>query len=177
MSSLLPPVGFATAVLRSALLLGLVGGCLCAQSPNPSPFEKQAQTPVEGSQTAAPGSVATGGAHAAVLDAQHRPITAGGFVSSGPVVFNDITAESGLSAWTHHMGPTQHPGKAYILETVGSGVALLDYDNDGWLDIYLVNGADADQMHGKGAMPHAALFHNNHDGDVYECDRESRRGE
>ena len=53
---------------------------------------------------------------------------------------------------------TVHPGVR------GLRVALLDYDNDGWLDIYLVNGADADQMNGKGAMPHAALFHNNHDG-------------
>lgn len=38
--------------------------------------------------------------------------------------------------------------KPYILETVGSGVALLDYHNDGRLDIYFVNGADADQMNG-----------------------------
>jgi hypothetical protein len=52
----------------------------------------------------------------------------------------------------------------FILETVGSGVALLDYDNDGWLDIYLVNGSTYDAMTGKASPPHAALFHNNHDG-------------
>jgi len=34
----------------------------------------------------------------------------------------------------------------YILETDGSGVGLIDYDNDGWLDIYLVNGSTYDAM-------------------------------
>lgn len=38
----------------------------------------------------------------------------------------------------HHLSGS--PEKKFILETVGSAVALLDYDNDGWLDIYLVNG-------------------------------------
>jgi hypothetical protein len=104
----------------------------------------------------------TGQAHGAVLDAQHRPITAGGFVATGPVIFKDVTAASGLGGWTHHMGS---PEKSYILDTVGSGVALLDYDGDGWLDIYLVNGATAEMALGTGkAALHAALFHNNHDG-------------
>jgi len=40
----------------------------------------------------------------------------------------------------------------------------LDYDNDGWLDIYLVNGSTYDALAGKTTPPHAALFHNNHDG-------------
>ena len=54
--------------------------------------------------------------------------------------------------------------KKYILETDGSGVGLIDYDNDGWLDIYLVNGSTYDALNGKKTPPHAALFHNNHDG-------------
>jgi hypothetical protein len=54
--------------------------------------------------------------------------------------------------------------KKYILETDGSGVGLIDYDNDGWLDIYLVNGSTYDALAGKKNPPHAALFHNNHDG-------------
>ena len=41
---------------------------------------------------------------------------------------------------------------------------MIDYDNDGWLDIYLVNGSTFDAISGKTASPHAALFHNNHDG-------------
>jgi len=136
-----------------------VDGGVVAQSPNP--LENQAEKPVEGSQAAANSGVSTGGAHPAVLDSKHRPITAGGFVSSGPVIFKDIEDAAGLTTWTHRMGT---PQKGYILETVGSGVALLDYDNDGWLDIYLVNGSTVDALSGKTSSPHAALFHNNHDG-------------
>ncbi len=112
---------------------------------------------------AAPASagVNTGGAHAPTVDAEHRAITAGGFVQSGPVVFEDITAKAGLSGWTHSMGTS---AKRYILETTGSGVALLDFDGDGWLDIYLVNGSTYAALAGKAAPPHAALFRNNHDG-------------
>ncbi len=106
-------------------------------------------------------TVNTGGAHAAVLDAEHRPITAGGFVKSGPIIFENIARQAGLASWRHTMGT---PSKNFILETVGSGVALLDYDNDGWLDIYLVNGSTNEALTGKAPAPHAALFHNNHDG-------------
>ncbi|MGI8960872.1 MAG: CRTAC1 family protein [Bryobacteraceae bacterium] len=105
--------------------------------------------------------MSTAGAHAAVLDSESRPITAGGFVDSGPIVFQNVAETSGLTQWGHVMGS---PEKTYILETVGSGVALLDFDNDGWLDIYLVNGSTYDAFNGKITAPHAALFHNNHDG-------------
>ena len=103
----------------------------------------------------------TGVAAKAVYDEQHRPITAGGFVDKGPVIFADISKQSGLASWSHVMGS---PQKQFILEADGSGVALLDYDNDGWLDIYLVNGSTFDALDGKTTPPHAALFHNNHDG-------------
>jgi hypothetical protein len=105
--------------------------------------------------------ISSGLGAAAVYDSEHRPITAGGFVDSGPVVFQDIAGAAGLSGWVHKMGV---PQKNFIVETNGSGVALLDYDNDGWLDIYLVNGATFDSLDGKETPPHAALFHNNHDG-------------
>ncbi|HEV2576809.1 MAG TPA: CRTAC1 family protein [Acidobacteriaceae bacterium] len=146
-------------VLLACGLSFLIQGLCIAQ--NPTPLEHEAQKPVEGSQPAASGGVSTGGAHTVVLDAQHRPITAGGFVKSGPVIFMDVAKAAGLTTWTHRMGA---PEKNYIIETVGSGVALLDYDNDGWLDIYLVNGSTYDAMTGKATPPHAALFHNNHDG-------------
>ena len=58
---------------------------------------------------------------------QHRVITAGGFVKSGPVVFEDISEKAGLANWTHKMGT---PAKSYIIETKGSGVGLIDYDNE-----------------------------------------------
>jgi hypothetical protein len=82
-------------------------------------------------------------------------------VKTGPVIFEDIAAKAGLTGWHHQMGS---PEKRYIVETIGSGVALLDYDNDGWLDIYLVNGSTESALAGKSRAPHAALFHNNHDG-------------
>jgi hypothetical protein len=109
----------------------------------------------------APSGAATRGTFAPVLDSEKRAITKGGFVKGGPVIFKDIAAKAGLTAWTHKMGT---PKKNYILETTGSGVALLDYDNDGWLDIYLVNGSTVEAMNGSAPAPQAALFHNNHDG-------------
>ncbi|HUA93452.1 MAG TPA: CRTAC1 family protein [Terracidiphilus sp.] len=105
--------------------------------------------------------VNTGPPHAAQFDAQRRPITAGGFVANGPIVFEDISEKAGLTHWTHKMGTKD---KKYIIETNGSGVGLIDYDNDGWLDIYVVNGSTFDALDGKETPPHAALFHNNHDG-------------
>jgi enediyne biosynthesis protein E4 len=120
------------------------------------------------SQTTSGGSGSTQSAHASTdsphppqLDAQNRPITAGGFVKSGPVVFEDVSEKAGLTKWTHKMGT---PAKTYIIETKGSGIGLIDYDNDGWLDIYVVNGSTFDALDGKETPPHAALFHNNHDG-------------
>jgi hypothetical protein len=98
---------------------------------------------------------------APVLDSEKRPITAGGFVKTGPVIFQDVSEKAGLTVWQQKMGTLQKP---YILETIGSGVALLDYDRDGWLDIFLVNGSTYDALDGKAEPPHAALFHNNHDG-------------
>jgi hypothetical protein len=122
---------------------------------------QQKTEPEQAPPSQSSGAVSTGGAHAAVLDNEKRPITAGGFVDSGPVVFQEVSEKAGLSRWRHVMGTSE---KKFILETVGSGVALLDYDHDGWLDIYLVNGSTYDAMSGKASPPHAALFHNNHDG-------------
>ncbi len=127
---------------------------------SPAP-DSQSNTHEEGAQTPAMGGAKTGAPHAPVLDAEHRPITAGGFTRNGPVLFQDIARQAGLTTWKHVMGT---PEKHFIIETNGSGVGLLDYDNDGWLDIYLVNGSTYDAMTGKTLPPHAALFHNNHDG-------------
>ncbi len=109
--------------------------------------------------------VATGAAHAPIKDSHSRPITAGGFVDDAPVVFSDITKQAGLEKFLHRSGS---PDKKTILETVGSGVALLDYDNDGWLDIYLLNGSTIAALKGKETAPRAMLFHNNHDGTFSE---------
>ncbi|MBS1866134.1 MAG: CRTAC1 family protein [Acidobacteria bacterium] len=94
-------------------------------------------------------------------DAKSRPITAGGFVDGAPVVFVDIAKQAGLTKFKYKSGS---PEKATIIETPGSGVALLDYDNDGWLDIYVLNGSTIPALLGKEPAPRAMLFHNNHDG-------------
>ncbi len=125
----------------------------------PSALHAQQQTTT--AQPGATSGVASGLAATPVYDEQKRPITAGGFVNEGPVVFEDVTKQAGLSGWRHKMGS---PEKNFIVETNGSGVCLIDYDHDGWLDIYLVNGSTFDALDGKEEPPHAALFHNNHDG-------------
>jgi enediyne biosynthesis protein E4 len=114
--------------------------------------------------------IAAGVQAAPQYDEQKRPITAGGFVDKGTIVFEDITKSAGLSGWIHKMGV---PQKQFIVETNGSGVCLIDYNNDGWLDIYLVNGATFDSLDGKEPAPHAALFRNNHDGTFTDVSKEA----
>lgn len=117
---------------------------------------------VAGQQGQASGGEMTNAApQAAVFDTQHRPITAGGLVKTGPIAFLDVTEKAGLSKWRNVTGT---PEKRMIIEAKGSGVCLIDYDNDGWLDIYLVNGSTLDALAGKARSPHAGLFRNNHDG-------------
>ena len=153
--------------LRAATLCGLlaggVPGFLSAQVTNSAlaPPGQQSQTTSGAAQAPTTGGEATGPPQPAQFDEQHRPITAGGFVPSGPVIFEDVSEKAGVTHWSHKMGTKD---KKYIIETNGSGVGLIDYDNDGWLDIYVVNGSTFDALDGKETPPHAALFHNNHDG-------------
>ena len=140
---------------------------LCAQQP-PDPHiatQKATGEHQSGAPGAMTGGMANAGPHTAVFDSQHRPITAGGFVKTGPIVFQNVAATAGLTRWHHTAGTSE---KRLILEAKGPGVCLLDYDNDGWPDIYLVNGSTYDALAGKATPPHAALFHNNHDGTFTE---------
>jgi len=70
----------------------------------------------------------------------------------------DITAKTGIT-FSH----TADPSKKYIVESMSGGVILIDYDRDGWPDIYFTN-APTVAMAIKGEFSPGALYHNNHDG-------------
>jgi hypothetical protein len=87
-------------------------------------------------------------------------LTAYGFTLSAEQlapVFVDVAGDAGL----HFVNVCGRPYETkHLLETTGSGVAFFDYDQDGWLDIFFVNGTAFD----RGEAPPCALFHNNRDG-------------
>ncbi len=70
----------------------------------------------------------------------------------------DITASAGI-----HFDHLSTPEQRYIVEAMSGGVALIDYDGDGWPDIYFTN-AQSVEMALAGKRAKSALFHNNHDG-------------
>jgi hypothetical protein len=78
--------------------------------------------------------------------------------NSPGVTFRDVTQQAGIH-FVHNNGAF---GKKYLPETLGPGVAFIDYDNDGWPDIFLVNGMDWPGHASKHST--AKLYHNNHDG-------------
>ena len=80
--------------------------------------------------------------------------------AAGPADFRDIAASAGLTAKTIIGGDRT---KQYILETTGGGTAILDYDDDGWPDIFLVNGAPLEKPAGD-AAPMSHLYRNSGDG-------------
>ena len=70
----------------------------------------------------------------------------------------DVTARAGI-----HFSHLLAPEAKYIPESMSGGVLLLDYDRDGWLDIYFTNAPTIDMLL-KGEKARGALYHNNHDG-------------
>jgi len=66
-----------------------------------------------------------------------------------PGKFVDVTSAGGV----HFLGQAYHTAKKYLIETMGSGVALFDYDNDGRLDIFFANGAALTDPMTPGAIP------------------------
>src|SRR5665213_188392 len=157
--------GFAVRWAGLVLASGALGVCNAQAQPpqsqqqqQPQPQQQQQQQP---RSSGAGGGVASGVASTPMYDDKGRPITDGGFVETGPTIFEDVTKQAGLAGWRHKMGT---PEKKVIVETNGSGVCLIDYDRDGRQDTYLVNGSTFDALDGKEEPPHAALFHNNHDG-------------
>ena len=74
------------------------------------------------------------------------------------IQFRDVTQQAGIK-FVHNNGAF---GKKFLPETMGPGVAFIDYDNDGWPDIFLVNGMDWPGHIQKRSTP--KLYHNNNDG-------------
>jgi enediyne biosynthesis protein E4 len=77
---------------------------------------------------------------------------------SGPITFTDVTTQAGIH-FRHNNGGF---GQKYLPETMGSGVCVIDYDNDGWPDLLFVNSADWPDHHTRQTTP--ALYHNNRNG-------------
>jgi hypothetical protein len=87
--------------------------------------------------------------------------------SAFPVQFQDITRQAGI-LFRHNNGAF---GKKYLPETMGSGCAFLDYNNDGWQDILLINGTD---WPGHKRKPtYSALYRNNKNGTFTDVTREA----
>ncbi len=86
---------------------------------------------------------------------------------SGPIQFTDVTAQAGIK-FKHNSGAF---GKKYLPETVGAGCAFLDYDNDGWQDILLVNSMNWPEHKGQKSFP--ALYHNNRNGTFTDVTKEA----
>jgi enediyne biosynthesis protein E4 len=93
------------------------------------------------------------------------------FVSAQTITFTDITPQSGIR-FTHNNGAF---GKKWLPETMGPGCAFIDYDNDGWPDILLINGQDW-VGHAKSGPTTPKLYHNNHDGTFTDVTRKSGLG-
>jgi enediyne biosynthesis protein E4 len=74
--------------------------------------------------------------------------------------FTEVGARAGLSAVTVYGGVKTN---RYLLETTGTGTAAFDYDKDGWLDVFVVNGTTLDGFP-KGQEPTSHLYRNKHDG-------------
>src|SRR5205814_5932774 len=76
------------------------------------------------------------------------------------VTFEEVAPKTSGITWVHN---NAHSTDRYLPETVGAGCAFFDYDNDGWMDIYLVNSGPSDFYQPRTPLKNA-LYHNNRDG-------------
>ena len=113
-----------------------------------------AQTPAPGSAAAPQGM---GGASTGAAKVYTSRRTVGIVDPKAPVVFEDVTEQTGLGKFKHRSGGA---AKDYIVETPSGGVAIFDYDGDGNVDVYLLNGSTIAAMQGKEKPPRAALYRN-----------------
>jgi len=93
--------------------------------------------------------------------------------AASQVQFVDVAQQAGLTI-PNVWGGIDH--KRVIIETKGSGIAFFDYDNDGWLDIYLTNGNRLDAHWPPGKEPTTHLYKNNRDGTFTDVTEKSGLG-
>ena len=93
------------------------------------------------------------------------------YIPPASVQFNDITTNSGIT-FKH----TPSPEKKYIAESMSGGVALFDYDNDGFLDIFLVNSLTVELLKAN-KKTRSVLYHNNRDGTFSDVTDKARVGD
>src|SRR6202171_4040415 len=105
-----------------------------------------------------------GGMATAAIGSLLRPLSADAFAFAATAGYSpwfvDVAKEAGLTSRTVLLG---HESKDFLLSTTGGGIALFDYDNDGWLDIFVVNGWGLKDFP-KGEEPTNHLYRNNRNG-------------
>src|SRR5215468_10587575 len=84
------------------------------------------------------------------------------------IVFEDVTRTAGIDFHLTCGGAV----KKYIMESMCGGVAVFDYDNDGWMDILFIDGSTLEDLRA-GKCHYPALYHNNHDGTFTDVSAQS----
>lgn len=82
------------------------------------------------------------------------------------VTYEDVTSASGVDRFRYSAGEALKP---FLPETTGAGVAAIDFDNDGWLDLYFVNSLTHKARIGTESPKPSVLFRNNHDGTLTDA--------
>lgn len=121
----------------------------CRQPPSSHPAQSIEKPQLSAANSPSP-SPQTGSVPFPSANATSRP--------SGQIRFTDVTAQAGIH-FRHNSGAF---GKKYLPETMGSGVCAIDYDDDGWQDIFFVNSKNWPGHAGQ--KTRSALYHNNQDG-------------
>ncbi len=152
------PAGSLRYLFSLLLLASLMAGCKHKTSEKASQSSSRASS---ASREASPSSSATPTSNSRL------PARAEAARPSGPIEFVDVTARAGIF-FKHNTGAF---GKKYLPETMGSGVCIIDYDNDGWPDIFFVNSMDWPEHQTGKSYP--ALYHNNHDGTFTDVTRQA----
>jgi hypothetical protein len=137
------------------LVIAALTGCNRKEPPAPQQSSS--------SQPAAPATAAAPAEAAPFAESKSLPAVR----PSGPIQFTDVTAQAGIR-FRHNTGAY---GKKYLPETMGNGACFLDYDNDGWQDILIVNSMDWPGH--EAGKSYSALYRNNHNGSFTDVTKQA----